>query len=315
MRIYYLTLLYLSFRIKYLHASELRSSGNENQERYFISQEKDASPNNEQKQQQIISIPCRETGLISAFYGLENDIGRNQFDGIPVIFSHEISRLTFSPRSFLITSASGITSQPQRVSLLPAIGNCELRTVLLLGDFGSYDDPPVKLEIVTNVLSRDFAVSFLGKEIEVVPYEDGPSLVLAEIVPREQWQLGKTGINIFIFSRGTNCPDSEETKQIVRVTWDGGVRKSGTGDEIDDLERLLYNITLLSSESESYGDIIHVNPFAIADLNDGDNNHELCLNVSGTPISVSFPAGFLEDPAGHVNNDTSVNITTVTDCT
>ena len=32
-------------------------------------------------------------------------------------------------------------------------------------------------------------------------------------------------------------------------------------------------------------------PFALGDLDDGDNNHLLCLNVDGTPVSISFDAG------------------------
>ena len=50
-------------------------------------------------------------------------------------------------------------------------------------------------------------------------------------------------------------------------------------------------------------------PFAIGDLGDGDNNHELCLDRSGLPQRVDFPAGLLTDPREDLNPDTSITIT------
>ena len=41
----------------------------------------------------------------------------------------------------------------------------------------------------------------------------------------------------------------------------------------------------------------------------GDNNHELCLDVTGTPQSVYFPAGHLTDPREDLNPETMITIT------
>ncbi len=54
------------------------------------------------------------------------------------------------------------------------------------------------------------------------------------------------------------------------------------------------------------GSTAEVTPFALADLGDGDNNHELCLDVAGTPLGVTFPAGHLVDPNEDLNPDTSI---------
>jgi hypothetical protein len=52
-----------------------------------------------------------------------------------------------------------------------------------------------------------------------------------------------------------------------------------------------------------------VTPFALADLGDGDNNHLLCLDVRGEPLSVYFPAGYLYDPnEDTLNPETSIAV-------
>jgi len=127
----------------------------------------------------------------------------------------------------------------------------------------------------------------------------GPTLILAEIVPQEQWQLGKvagTGRG-----SGDGCPQG--TTQIVRAVWAGGVERAD-GEEPGDAERLLYQLTLEQSDGSSKV----VAPFALADLGDGDNNHLLCLDVEGNPNAVSFPAGHLVDPNHDLNPDTSIAI-------
>ena len=47
---------------------------------------------------------------------------------------------------------------------------------------------------------------------------------------------------------------------------------------------------------------------AIADLEDGDNNHLLCLDTSAPAVSVSFPAGHLVDPNRDLNPDTHIAV-------
>lgn len=51
-----------------------------------------------------------------------------------------------------------------------------------------------------------------------------------------------------------------------------------------------------------------VKPIAVADLNDNDNNHDLCIGVDGEPVSVFFPARALTDPNDDLNPDTEVKV-------
>ncbi|MEM1256612.1 MAG: hypothetical protein AAGI69_29605 [Cyanobacteria bacterium P01_H01_bin.21] len=48
--------------------------------------------------------------------------------------------------------------------------------------------------------------------------------------------------------------------------------------------------------------------FALGDLDDGDNNHERCLDTADTPVFVSFPAGYLSDLNNDVNPATTIQI-------
>jgi hypothetical protein len=41
---------------------------------------------------------------------------------------------------------------------------------------------------------------------------------------------------------------------------------------------------------------------------DNDNNHELCLDTTDVPVSVSFPAGYLTDPNSDLNPATSIEV-------
>ena len=248
--------------------------------------------------------------LLSAFYGLDDDLpraanfviceGAAGKDGMPVIFSHEIDVSTMQAGDFKITTGSGKTGEIKCVTLAPADDKGEFRTALLVGHYGSIDDQPAKVEVIGNLLSIDNTMNFKGASIDVTALEDGPTLVWAEVVPKNERDIGKVATPL-PFGGGSGCPIG--TKKVVRVTWSGGVTKPG-GDEIDDVERVQYKITVLLED----GSKTEVTPFALADLGDGDNNHELCLDVTGTPQSVYFPAGYLTDPREDVNPETMITI-------
>jgi hypothetical protein len=247
--------------------------------------------------------------ILSAFFGLDDGMpswagnlcpdapGK---DGMPVVLSAEIDLDTLQAGDFQVTTPSGKIGSLACATLSPAVDVGELRTVLLVGDFGSADqDPPVRLEIVGNLHSIDNSVNFKGAEIMVTPLEPGPSLVFAEIVPQDEWRLGDEGSR----QRGTGCP-AEGVQQIVRVTWAGGVALEN-GDEPGDVERELYTVTVEAADGTTR-DLI---PFALGDLGDGDNNHKLCLDTTERPLSVSFPAGLLVDPNHDLNPETTIQVT------
>ncbi|NJM08424.1 hypothetical protein HC891_22975 [Candidatus Gracilibacteria bacterium] len=182
-----------------------------------------------------------------------------------------------------------------RTDWMACRGSSRAKSALLVGEFGSADsDPPVSVEIVGNLRSSDGALNFKGAALAITPLAEGPTLILAELVPEEQWKIGAPAGP---WGSGSGCPT--QTVQAVRATWAGGITVPG-GDEAGDAERALYRVSVDGRE---------VAPFVLADLGDGDNNHLLCLDVAGTPKAVSFPAGHLVDPNGDLNPDTAVIVT------
>lgn len=253
----------------------------------------------------------RQTALLSAFFGLDDALPSNSNiflcrgaagkDGMPVVFSHEIDVETMQAGDFRVVAVSGAVGEITCVTPAPADDIGEARTILIVGQFGSAEDEPASVEIVGNLLSKDGQLNFLGARTTVVPLEEGPTMVWAEVVPEPEWELGKSASSL-PGGGGDGCPLG--TLQVVRVTWSGGVTKPG-GQEIDDIERVAYRVTMsFSDEGET-----ELVPFAIGDLGDGDNNHELCLDRAGLPLHVDFPAGLVTDPREDLNPHTRIEVT------
>lgn len=253
----------------------------------------------------------RPAALLTAFFGLDDALpsrsdrviceGAAGKDGMPVVFSHEIDVATMQAGDFRVVTRSGQIGDLTCVTLAPADDPGEARTVLLVGHYGSAADPPTRVEVIGNLLSKDRELNFKGAGVSVIALEDGPTLSWAEVVPEEEWDLGKTATRVS-FGGGSGCPAG--TGQVVRATWAGGVTKPG-GDEIDDNERVSYRVTLRDAD----GDERDVVPFALGDLGDGDNNHELCLDQAGEPVSVLFSASLVTDPREDLNPQTRVSVT------
>lgn len=171
--------------------------------------------------------------LLSAFFGPDNQIpggipgcqNAGDDDGLPVVFSRTLNPLSIQETDFEVISASGTRSTPVCATLLPAISPGELRTVLLIGEFGSPDDQPKKVTIVSNLFSNRAEgrrVNFKGATKHVVPLEDGPSLALAEIVPRIQRALTRTDARPIIPLRSyAPCGTGGSPSQVVPkwTTW------------------------------------------------------------------------------------------------
>lgn len=244
--------------------------------------------------------------LLSAYFGLDNALPRNAIglcrqapnqDGMPVIFSAVIDPDTLQPQDFAVTTESGAVKTPVCVTLSPAIDEGELRTVLLIGQFGEADsDAPTRVEVVGEILGSLDGVNFIGASMDVTPLSAGPNLVMAELVPPIQMAIGRDSGR----QQGDGCP-FEKTVRAVRVTWAGGV-SNANGDEVGDVERALYRVTVTRPD----GTLVEIAPFALADLGDGDNNHLLCLDTTDLPLSVFFPAGYLLDPNRDALNPESV---------
>jgi len=245
--------------------------------------------------------------LLSAFFGLDtmprlsNRICRGTagLGGMPVIFSTEIDHTTLQAGDLRVTTMSGDTGEVACVSFLPATDAGELRTVLLMGEFGNADgDAPATVEIAGHIHSIEGILDFRGASVDVTPLASGPTLVLAE---RFDPDLPDVGLGLRR-TRGNACP-AEATLQAVRVVWAGGVTLPN-GNEPGEAERDLYRVTVRADD----GSTREITPVALADLGDGDNNHLLCLDTADTPLSVAFPAHVLTDPNDDLNPATFINI-------
>ncbi len=249
------------------------------------------------------TVTTQAPELLSAFFGLDHALpgianmicsGAKGQNGMPVVFSLELDIDSLQAGDFAVRTQSGQTKSVFCVSPAPATDPGELRTMLLIGDFGSKQDPPVQVQVVGNLLDKTKQRNFKGRSIEVIPLAAGPTLILAEVAPKSEWSQKS--------SRGaTACPDS--SKQVVRVTWTGGVTRLDDAD-VGDPERLAYSVRVAGADGAER-DIV---PFALGDLNDGDNNHDLCLDTVDRALWVSFPAGRLVDPADDLNPATKVDV-------
>ncbi len=246
----------------------------------------------------------REAKILTVFFGLDNalppraralDKNAPGNDGTPVIFSLEVDPSTLDASDFEFTTQNGEKKQVIAVTLLPAEEEFELRTALLIGDYGDFpDNPPVSLEIVGDILSRT-GVNFKGQTQTVIPLPAGPILSYAEYFTfSEDYPYVEEGT-------GCDCPKNE-TNQIVKAVWSGGVRNT-EGGELGDEELDAFQVMMVNG-----ADTMLVRPFQLADLDDNDNNIDLCLKEEGTPIRVMVKAGIAIDPNDDVNPATEVEI-------
>ena len=220
--------------------------------------------------------------LLSAGWGLDDALppfpgcpesaGR---DGLPIVLDAEIDNQTLDAADFEVETSSGARRTPICATLLPAIEENEDRTVLLIGDLGSQSDPPRWVRVVGDL--RNEKASALGGVVEVPAYESGPSLVMAEPAA-----LGQT-----------ECPQG--TASAIRLIFSGGVL-SIDGDEFVAADLEQFSVDTLAGV---------VTPIAFSDLNDFDNNLELCLGTAAVSLRATVAAGTVIDPNGDANVDTS----------
>ncbi|MEL6615975.1 MAG: hypothetical protein AAFQ43_09565 [Bacteroidota bacterium] len=182
---------------------------------------------------------------------------------------------------FTVVTQSGERKTPACATLRPANEASEGHTVLLIGDLGSVQNPPIRVE-ATGAVELEAGGTAQGLMVDVTPLEAGPTLVLA-----------------IAYDAGaieSDCPD--ETQQIVQVTWAGGVQPAD--GETPEAHRTMYRVTTADGE---------VSALALGDLGDQDNYVHLCLGTDSWSESVIARAGVLVDPRGDLNPETTVDVT------
>ena len=99
---------------------------------------------------------------------------------MPVVFSQEVDPETLDHSDFMVTTSDGEDIEVEFVTLKPANEEFELRTVLLVGEYGTYpDNPPVRMTIVGDLISRS-GQNYKGQSVDVIPLPDGPTISYAE---------------------------------------------------------------------------------------------------------------------------------------
>jgi hypothetical protein len=167
---------------------------------------------------------------------------------------------------------------------------------MLLGDLGTgARDSPARVEIVGSVPLQGGGDA-VGAEIDrVTPLGTGAPLVLAELFPANAMNLaGAPG--------GNECPRGR-TRRVVQLTFAAGLSAPG-GRAIGDAQRSRIRVT----EAAANGAVRTASPFALGDLDDGDNVLDLCLDDDATPTKVDVPAGTFTDPHGDPNPATGAPI-------
>jgi len=246
----------------------------------------------------------REAKILTAFFGLDNGLtqrARGLYinapgkDGMPLVFSLEVDPATLNETDFKVVTKNGKTFEVEAVTLLPAEEAFELRTALLIGEYGNHpDNPPVSVKIVGALMSRT-GVNFKGQSAHVIPLEKGPILSYAEYFTiDESYPYVEKGA-------GCDCPKNETTT-VVKAVWSGGVR-AVNGEELGENELHNFKVTLVQGT-----DTLTVTPFQLADLGDNDNNTDLCLKESGIPISLSVKENTAIDPRDDKNPRTEIEV-------
>lgn len=234
--------------------------------------------------------------ILSAYFGLDNALpplanvlcqGASGKDGMPIVLRDKLPNQPVDPSVFRVETAAGSETSIHCATLMPAIEPTELRTVLLIGEFGSApDDEPASVAIVGSLVTQD-GTDLKGASTQVVtPLADGARLVVAERLPQSDM--------------AGDCPPS--TVQGVQLTWQGGVTAAGGADLGDEAREA---ITVLVDDGDTTA---AVTPFAIGDI-DNDNYVVACLDDARPAVQVDVAAGEFYDPGGDPNPATSVEVT------
>ena len=205
-------------------------------------------------------------------------------DGMPVVFSTQLQVDSVVPESFRVIRSDGESVVPNCATLHPADEPLELRTVLLTGDFGTFGETPLRVEVTGPLLTVD-GESLLGLSTEdITPLEDGPRVVLAErFAPDTNGLAGE-------------CPNG--TAQVVQLTWEGGVTGPDNAALGED-QRLGTFVVLENGYT--------VNPIALVD-DDPDNHVLACLAEDSPAQLVAVLAGLFHDPGDIANPATHTEV-------
>ena len=236
---------------------------------------------------------------LDAFFGLDDALPiflcfqAPGMDGMPITFTHSLNHDDVTPDKFRVITASGAKLMPECATLAPAVDGNESKTVLLIGDLGNEQvkpiDPPRKVLVVGDLFTAKDQPggpqNLMGAELEVVSLFDFVRYAYAEAIPEEKW--------------GRSVPEGAPAGApiwMVQTTWQGGISPIN-GDTTGETARQFQRIGMAQDD----GKITPVVPFAITDIGDPDNHHELWVAGQGVPLWVEMDPEIVQDPRGDPN--------------
>ena len=239
---------------------------------------------------------------LDAFFGLDDALPLASMflcfqapgmDGMPITFTHSLNHDDVTPDKFRVITASGAKLMPECATLAPAVDGNESKTVLLIGDLGNEQvdpiDPPHKVLIVGDLFTAEDQPggpqNLVGAEVEVISLFDFVRYAYAEAIPEEKW--------------GRSVPEGAPAGApiwMVQTTWQGGISPIN-GDTTGETERQFQRIGMAQDD----GKVTPVVPFAITDIGDPDNHHELWVAGPGVPLWVEMDPEIVQDPRGDPN--------------
>jgi hypothetical protein len=243
--------------------------------------------------------------MLSAFFGLDHALPATAavlcaqapgLDGLVVNVANELDGSALQPDQWVVITRAGRHTVPVCATLRPANDPGERRTVLLIGDLGSVSDPPLRVEAPGGLPTVDptLRAATRGAFFEpVAPLAAGPRLVIAEIVAHPV--LGRSP------TTPEGCP--ADTAQVVRVAWEGGITRADHAPT-SNADAIRYHVTVASTG----GTRRELSPVALADVNDNDNYHELCLNTADPATRVRVDPESFVDPNGDPNPASELDI-------
>jgi hypothetical protein len=261
------------------------------------------TPSGEPKVSQ--TVPAQDDSAIdSAFFGLNNGTplrtnllvrGGSGQDGMPINFKDEIDESTLQAEDFVVIDSKGIEHTPLGAFLQPASEKGENRTVLLIGELGDdKSNRPVEVRVVGELrtLKKSDEASACSEERDlkgaftknVIPLAEGPSLFFAQVI------------------KGSLAEKAPADHQVVQVAWQGGIVPV---DKKLAEEELYRHYTVFV---EANGELKALTPTSIADIEDGDNYHQLTVDSLDPVVKVFMPANIVQDPNGDANPETEIEV-------
>jgi hypothetical protein len=236
-------------------------------------------------------------------------------DRIHVNVADELDPVLALDDRWVVTSRSGERHEAACVSLDHGSDIYQGRTIVLAGDFGGTEDPPVGVEAPDGISTLDPAKRPAYQDAAFEPVEalgTGPRLAMAEVAgedptdddgsgyqPERGWSYPESALT------GGECPD--ETRQVIRLVWTLPVGHVANGSPPHpELTPAAFEVRLGDGTDGTDGATADV--LLVDGRGDNDNTVRLCLGSEEEVDAVTVDAGAVVDDRGNPNDETTIRV-------